>query len=583
MATYKAPEKDINFALQAVLDVGRLSALPAFAEATPDLLEGAISEAAKLMEEKIAPTNAPADRQGCRLEDGRVTVPDGLADAYAAYWQNGWVSLAADPEYDGQGLPYVLSKAVEEMLCSANVAFALYPGLTQGAFEGIEANGSDELKRTYLPRLATGEWTGTMCMTEPQAGSDVGAVRTKATPRDDGSYAIEGGKIFITSGEHDMADNIVHFVLARLPDAPEGVRGLSTFVVPKFIPDENGAPGERNPVVCEAIEEKMGIHGSCTCSLRFDGATGWIVGEPNRGIQNMFVMMNKARIMVGMQGLGLCELATQNAIAYARERVQGRPLTGGDNVAIIEHPDVRRMLFTMKAVTEGARVMALETALAEDLANHHEDDQVRERAQNRVDLGVPLVKAYCTDSAVELGSLAIQVYGGHGYIAEHGIEQIARDAKILCLYEGTNGIQAMDLVRRKLKLKNGALVAEFFADVRAVLAESGDNLQFIAQPLAQALDRLEATTQWLQGQLDDAPDTAGAGAAAYLRAFALTWLGYNWLRMAAAAGAGDDEFARDKRATAGFFATRLLPEVHSLCAGIEQPADDWLRLSAAAV
>ncbi len=589
MATYKAPERDITFVLNDVLNVGQLSELPDFAEATPDIIDGAIAEAAKLMEEKIAPLNHSADEQGCRLEDGEVTVPDGLAEAYKAYADNGWVGLTAHEDWGGQGLPYVLSKAVEEMLCSANVAFALYPGLTQGAFEGIEASASEDLKNTYLPKLASGEWTGTMCMTEPQAGSDIGAVRTKATPQEDGSYKIEGGKIFITSGEHTMADNIVHFVLARLPDAPDGVRGLSTFLVPKFIPDTDGNPGERNAVRCVSIEEKMGIHGSCTCSLQFDNATGWIIGKPGTGIQNMFVMMNKARIMVGMQGLGLCELATQNAIAYAKDRKQGKPLSGAQNsaseVAIIEHPDVRRMLFTMKAITEGARVMAYETALAADLAEHHTDAAVREAENDLLELGVPLVKAFCTDSAVKLGSLAIQVYGGHGYVREHGIEQIARDAKILCLYEGTNGIQAMDLVRRKLKMKNGALPAQLFARIDDAVNAVDDDLEFIAEPLSKALDAFKTATTWMQQQLKDAPENAGAGAVPYLRAFALVWLGYNWLRMAGAAQKlsgelGEDDFCRSKLATAQFFAARMLPEVHSLCASIEHNPESLIGIPA---
>lgn len=584
MATYKAPERDILFVLNDVLNVEKLSAIPHFEHATADIIDGAISEAAKLMEEKIAPLNHSGDEQGCRLEDGEVTVPAGLGEAYKAYAENGWVGLASDEHWGGQGLPYVLSKAVEEMLCSANVAFALYPGLTQGAFEGIEANASEALKNTYLPKLASGEWTGTMCMTEPQAGSDVGAVRTKATPQEDGSYKLEGGKIFITSGEHGMTDNIVHFVLARLPDAPEGVRGLSTFLVPKFLLDGDGNPGERNAVRCVSIEEKMGIHGSCTCSLQFENATGWIIGEPNQGIQNMFVMMNKARIMVGMQGLGLCELATQNAIAYAKDRKQGKPLTGGEEVAIIEHPDVRRMLFTMKAITEGARVMAYETALAADLAEHHEDEQTRELANDLLDLGVPLVKAFCTDAAVELGSTAIQIYGGHGYIREHGIEQIARDAKILCLYEGTNGIQAMDLVRRKLKIKNGALPKQLFANIDTAIKAADEDLAFIAKPLDHALDALKTATQWMQSQLKDTPENAGAGAVPYLRAFALTWLGYNWLRMASAAQSlGDDDFAQSKLATANFFAAKMLPEVHSLCASIENHPETLTQVSSALI
>lgn len=581
MSEYTPPIRDINFVLNDVLNVSQLNELDAFEDASAEIVEGVVDAAGKQISEQIAPLSASGDEQGCvRHEDGTVTVPDGYADAYRAYWQNGWIGLTAKPEWGGQGLPYVLSKAVEDMLCGGNVAFALYPGLTQGAYEAIEANASDAVKNAYLPKLATGEWAGTMCMTEPQAGSDVGAVRTRAIPQEDGSYRIEGNKIFITSGEHDMTDNIVHFVLARLPDAPDGVRGLSTFVVPKFLSD-----GQRNAVQCVAIEEKMGIHASCTCSMAFDGATGWIVGEPGQGIQNMFVMMNKERAMVGMQGLGLCTRATQNAIDYAKERKQGKPLTGGDDVTIIDHPDVRRTLLHMKAITEGARVLAYETALAADLAEYHPDAGVREAATDQVDLNVPLLKAFCTDSAVDLGSMAIQVYGGHGYIRENGVEQILRDAKILCLYEGTNGIQAMDLVRRKIKMKNGALPLRFFDAVHQSLEQAGADLDYIAKPLANALDQLEQTTQWMGSQLKEQPNNAGAGAVPYLRAFALTVLGHNWLRMAGAAQQLDAEpdFAAGKQATARFFAERILPEVDSLCAIVCHPADGLMALSPEAI
>jgi len=397
MASYNAPLREIEFVLNDVLNVGQLAKLPAFADATPDTLIGLIEEAAKLVQEEIAPLNASGDQQGCKWNNGEVKVPDGMPEAYKLYWQAGWVGLCNPTEYGGQGLPYTLSKVVDEILCSGNVAFALYPGLTMGCFEAILANASDELKQTYLPKLGTGEWTGTMCMTEPQAGSDLASVKTRATPNEDGSYSLEGGKIFITSGEHTMVENIIHFTLARLPDAPSGIKGLSTFVVPKFLVNKDGSLGERNKVTCSAIEHKMGIHGSCTCSMQFDGARGWMVGKPNTGIQNMFVMMNLARILVGFQGLGQCELATQNAIAYAKDRKQGKAFNGGDT--IINHPDVRRMLLTMKATTEGARVMAYETAIYVDLAHHHEDPAVREEAQDWVELNTPLVKAFCTDSA----------------------------------------------------------------------------------------------------------------------------------------------------------------------------------------
>ena len=582
MASYKAPLREIEFVLHDVLKAEQLAALPGYAEATRDTLDGLIGEAAKLVEQQLAPLNAGADA-GCRWQDGEVKTPPGFKDFYKLYGQAGWIGVSNPSEYGGQGLPYLLSKVVEEMECSASVAFALYPGLTIGCFEALHANASDEHKKAFLPKLSSGEWTGTMCMTEPQAGSDVGAVKTRATPQADGSYSIEGSKIFISSGEHDLAGNIIHFVLARLPDSPAGVKGLSTFVVPKFLVKPDGSVGERNTLRCVSIEHKMGLHGSCTCTMSFEGAKGWIVGAPNQGIQNMFVMMNMERIMVGFQGLGLCELSTQNAIRYAQDRKQGKASNG--SATIIEHADVRRMLLTMKAVTEGGRAMAYETSLHVDLARRHPDATVREAAQDWVDLTTPLVKAYLTDSAVELGSLAVQVYGGHGYIREHGVEQAMRDAKILCLYEGTNGIQAMDLVRRKLTMHNGRLPQRFFERARQELQRSGADgmdLAFIERPLEKALADLATTTQWLQQSYKSNPDDAGFGAVDFLRAFSLTMLGYNWLRMVkASARHADTGFAQAKRVTAEFFAQRLLPQVHTLCGAVRNPAASHMALPAA--
>jgi alkylation response protein AidB-like acyl-CoA dehydrogenase len=578
MATYQAPLREIGFVLNDVLDVGRLAKMPALAEGTPDVINGLVEEAAKLLEERLAPLHLKSDA-GCKWKDGEVTVPEGFKDVYQLYSQGGWMNISNKTEHGGQGLPYTLAKVVEEMLCSANVAFALYPGLTMGCYEAIEASGTDEQKHAYLPKLGTGEWAGTMCMTEPQAGSDVGAVKTRAIPQADGSYLIEGSKIFISSGEHQMAQNIIHFTLARLPDSPPGVKGLSTFVVPKFLVGKDGKPGERNPVRCVSIEHKMGLHGSCTCTMAFEGARGWIVGKPNQGIQNMFVMMNLARIMVGNQGLGQCELATQNAIRYAQERKQGKAFNGKEQ--IIEHPDVRRMLLQMKATTEGARMLTYETAMYVDTARHHPDAAVREEAQDFVDLNTPLVKAFCTDSAVELGSLAIQVYGGHGFIKEHGIEQIVRDSKILCLYEGTNGIQAMDLVRRKLMLHNGRLPARFFAKVTAAIGTADSEFRFIVNPLKEALEALESTTKWIQQSYKTTPDDAAFGCADFLRAFALTYLGCNWLRMAQAAVKLSDKKLRDgKYATAQFFADRMLSQVPALLSSVRRPAAELMQLDA---
>ena len=578
MATYKAPLSEIGFVLNDVLNVGQLAELPALKDATPDTLLGLIEEASKLIEEKLAPLNMPADG-GCKWKDGEVTPPAGFKEVYELWWKAGWMSIAAEAEYGGQGLPYTLAKVLEEMVCSANVAFALYPGLTTGCYEAIEACGNEEQHKTYLPKLASGEWSGTMCITEPQAGSDVGAAKTKATPQADGSFLIDGGKIFISSGEHNLAGNIIHFVLARLPDSPPGVKGLSTFVVPKFLVNKDGSLGERNKLRCVSIEHKMGLHGSCTCTMAFEGARGWMVGQPNQGIQNMFVMMNLARIMVGYQGLGQCELATQNSIRYAQERKQGKAHNGKSQ--IIEHADVRRMLLQMKATTEGARMLAYETSIYVDLVRHATDAAVREEAQDFVDLNTPLVKSFCTDSAFELGSQAIQVYGGHGFIKEHGIEQIARDSKILCLYEGTNGIQAMDLVRRKLMMNGGKLPQRFFAKARKHLAEAGKDFAYIAAPLAKVIDDLEATTKWIQESYKTTPDDAAFGCVDFQRAFCLAYLGVNWLRMAQAAAKHSEANIREgKRATSIYFAQRMLPQVHGLLANVRNPAAELMALDA---
>lgn len=566
MAGYRAPVQDILFVLNDVLNLGQLQSLPPFSEASPDVIAGVADEAAKFIEGVLAPLSRSGDEVGCKYANREVTVPPGYVEAYKRYVDAGWVGLANPVEFGGQGLPFTLSKVVGEMVCAANVAFELYVGLTQDCFEAILANGSEVQKQTYCPKLSTGEWTGTMCMTEPAAGSDVGAVKAKAIPQPDGSYRIEGQKIFITSGEHAMADNIIHFTLARLPDSPPGVKGLSTFVVPKYLVNADGSLGERNAVHCVSIEHKMGMHASVTCTMSFEGAQGWMVGKPNQGIQNMFVMMNLARIMVGYQGLGLCELATQKAIAYAQERKQGKAFNGGEQ--IIEHPDVRRMLLQMKAITEGARVLAYETAINVDVSHHHPDAATREVAQDWVELTTPLLKGFCTDMAVELGSMAVQVYGGHGYIREHGIEQILRDSKILCLYEGTNGIQAMDLVRRKLTMHNGRLAEQFFKKVEATLVEQAgcSSVDFIAKPLAKALGQLQDATSWMQQGMKTNPNDSAAGATDYLRAFALTQLGWNWLRMVVAADKkGDARWIAAKRATAQFFAARLLPQVEGLC------------------
>jgi len=581
MATYNAPLREINFVLNDVLKVSRLSeTIPAFADATPEVFAEMIETAAKFCEKELFPLSAPGDAQGCkRHADGSVSLPDGFKEAFQKYAANGYVGLPNTTEYGGLGLPYTMAKVVEEMACSSNVGFALFPGLTTGCFEAILANGNEEQKSIFLPKLGAGEWAGTMCLTEPHAGSDLGAVKTKAIPQADGTFKIEGTKIFITSGEHDCTPNIVHFVLARVEGAPGGVKGLSTFVVSKFKVDANGTLGERNAVHCASIEHKMGIHGSCTCVMNFDGAVGTMVGKPGEGIQNMFVMMNLARILVGVQGLGQCELATQNAIRYALDRKQGKTFNGQPTIA--DHPDVRRMLLTMKAVTEGARVMTYETGMYVDLAHHHEDAAVREEANDWVELNTPLVKGYCTDMAVELGSMAIQVYGGHGFIREHGVEQILRDSKILCLYEGTNGIQAMDLVRRKLFLSEGRAAKRFFALVSKAAVDASPDHAFIAEPLKKALADLESATGWIYETFKSKPEEASFGCCDYLRAFSLVYLGYNWLRMVqAVSSSGDETFKASKFTTARFFASKLLTQVTPLCDTVKSGSGDFMSLPA---
>jgi alkylation response protein AidB-like acyl-CoA dehydrogenase len=567
MATYKAPLKEMEFVLQEVAGLRDLNALERFAEATPDLVMGVLEEAAKLVEGTIAPLNRSGDEEGCRFEKGNVFTPAGFKQAYELYTQGGWGGLALDPEYGGQGLPYLLSTAVGEMLVSANTSFSMYPGLSEGCYEAIHTHGTDELKKLYLPKLVSGEWSGTMCLTEPHAGSDVGLGRTKALPQPDGTYLISGSKIFISAGEHDLTKNIIHLVLARLPDAPAGIRGITLFIVPKFLLNADGSAGARNKVMCGSIEHKMGIKASST-----------------------FTMMNAARLFVGLQGLGLAEHATQNAVQYAKERKQGRPLTrkgesSSEAVPIIQHPDVRRMLLTMKAYTEGCRMLSYETAKQLDLARHHPDAAAREAATDYVDLMTPVCKAFLTDVGFDVSSLGVQVFGGNGYIREYGMEQNIRDAKIACIYEGTNGIQSLDLIGRKLPTGYGRLLRRFFEPVQAFIAAEQNNadLQFILVPLQKTFGKLQQVTVWMaeRGMAD--PNDAAAGAYEYLRLFGLVALGYFWARAAKISMTKTgDVFYRGKLATARFYAAHLLPQVNALAlsimAGSEavmQPDEAW--------
>jgi alkylation response protein AidB-like acyl-CoA dehydrogenase len=571
MPAYHAPLRDMRFLFNELADPARLRALPGCEEMTPDLVDPILEEAAKLCEEVLFPLNRPGDEEGCALENGVVRTPRGFPEAYAAFRDGGWAALACDPDYGGQGLPKSVSLLFEEMMCSANLSFGMYPGLSHGAYSALSKHGTDELKARYLPKLVSGEWTGTMCLTEPQCGTDLGLIRTRAVPQEDGSYAVTGNKIFISAGEHDLAENILHLVLAKLPDAPAGTRGISLFLVPKFLPGEDGRPGPRNAVTCTSIEHKMGIKASATCAMAFDGATGWLVGRPHKGLSAMFTMMNAARLSVGVQGLGLAEVSYQNAVAYAKDRLQGRALGGAaapDKPAdpILVHPDVRRMLLTMRAQIEGCRALAMLTAVEQDVATRHPDPAERQAADDFVQLMTPVIKAYLTDIGWETTATGMQVLGGHGYIREWGMEQYVRDARIAQIYEGTNGIQALDLVGRKMGAHAGRYLRRFFHPVLAFIeAKSEDPAmgEFVL-PLSKAFGRLQqATAELARRGLSD-PFEAGAGASDYLRLFGLTALAYVWARMAevALAKQADDPtgFYRAKLTTARFFMQRLLPQ-----------------------
>jgi alkylation response protein AidB-like acyl-CoA dehydrogenase len=597
MPSYRAPLDDIRFLLHDVLDAGQLATLPAFAEATPDVVLAVLEEGARLCEEVLAPLNAVGDQEGCRFENGVVTTPAGFRAAYDAFREGGWTAMTGDPAYGGQGMPHLVRYVFDEMLCSSNLSFSMYPELAHGAITLLEQWADDELKRLYLPRLLDGTWSGTMCLTEPQAGTDLGIIRTKAVPAGDGAYLVSGTKIFISAGDHDLTENIVHLVLARLPDAPEGTRGISLFLVPKRRPTEDGRAGTPNGVSVGAIEHKMGIKGNATCVLNFDGATGWLVGEPNKGLRAMFTMMNGARLGVGMQGLGLAEVSRQNAAAYARERLQGRALTGAkapelEADPIVVHPDVRRMLLTMKAYVEGMRALAYWTAIQLDIEHHHPEQAAREAAADLVALMTPIVKAFLTDVGFEVTNLALQCYGGHGYIREFGVEQFVRDARIAQIYEGTNGVQAMDLLGRKVPEGEGRLVKRFLAlvqaDVEPALAGDDAALRELAGALAKAIQALQETTLGVMERARRNPDEIGAAAVDYLRLFGLVATGWMWLRMASvaqaklAAGDGDGAFLEAKLQTARFYATKLLPQARMLGATIAAGAEPVMAMDAAA-
>jgi len=568
MPEYHPPLRDIEFILEHVVRLGDIVKLPGFEHVDLDTVHGALDEAGRFMAEVFAPTNRIGDTVGARLVDGAVVTPDEFKKAWRQYVDAGWNAVSGPVEYGGHGFPHVVGFAISEMMTAANLAFSLCPMLTGSAITVLDEQPDEALKATYLENLVTARWTGTMVLTEPEAGSDVGALRTRAVPNDDGTWSISGTKIFITWGEHDLAENIVHLVLARIPDAPPGTKGISLFVVPKFIVDEHGNPGERNRVNCVSLEDKLGIHASPTCVLEFDGATGWMLGEPNRGMRYMFKMMNQARVEVGLEGLAVSERAYQKALRYAQERRQGRAVGAPptEQSPIIEHPDVRRMLLTMRASNEAMRALLYDTAGAVDRARHHPDAGARRAAQDRVALLTPVAKAWSTDLAVAMTSIGIQVHGGMGYIEETGAAQFFRDARITPIYEGTNGIQAIDLVMRKLPMGDGAVVRSYLDEIAGLdagLAAAGDPFTTMRTRLAAALGALEEATGWISS-VDD-PRDALAGATPYLRMFGTVAGGAYLARLAlAAAGAGDDPWLAAKVATARFYAERILPTAAGL-------------------
>ena len=579
MPQYTAPLEDFRFLYDEFLDLEPCKSLPTMAEATPDVLEAILTEAANISQTVLQPLNARGDEIGCRLDEGSgvVTMPEGFGEAYRTYCENGWTGLTADPEFGGQGLPGFIGLAVSEMTNAANAAFAAYPGLTVGAYEVIAHHGSEEQKQRYLPSMVSGEWGGTMNLTEPQCGTDLGLIRTRAEPEADGSYRVSGTKIWISAGEHDMVENIIHLVLARTPDAPAGTRGISLFLVPKFLVNDDGSLGERNGVQCTGLEKKMGVKSSATCEMQYDNAVGFLVGEENRGLACMFIMMNAARLGTGIQGLGMASAAYQAAVSFARERLQGRSLGGAkypDKPAdpIMVHPDVRRMLLRSKALIEGARALGLDTGVALELELHHPDAAVREKAGYQVALMTPIIKAFFTDIGFEIANLGMQVHGGAGYVRDTGVEQFARDVRITQIYEGTNGIQALDLVGRKLTANAGENLKVFFEPIEALIAEHRDQAELaeFIEPLAEASKRLQATTQWVYQHMSQDPLEAGAASSDYLRQFALTALAFVWARQAAIArqrleaGQGRAAFYRAKLDTARFYMTRILPETVSL-------------------
>ncbi|KXC49592.1 acyl-CoA dehydrogenase [Pseudomonas aeruginosa] len=590
MPEYNAPLRDMRFLLNDVFDAPALwQRLPRLAERIDaDTADAILEEAAKVTGGLLAPLNRSGDEEGAQWQDGAVRTPAGFREAYATYAEGGWVGLTGNPAHGGMGMPKMLAVQFEEMMYAANASFSLYSTLSAGACLALDAHGSEELKNRYLPNMYAGTWAGSMCLTEPHAGTDLGIIRTKAEPQADGSYRISGTKIFITGGEQDLTENIIHLVLAKLPDAPAGSRGISLFLVPKFLVGDDGALGARNAVHCGSIEHKMGIKASATCVMNFDGASGWLVGEVNKGLAAMFTMMNYERLSIGIQGIGCAEMSYQSAVAYARERLQSRAPTGPvarDKAAdpIIVHPDVCRMLLTMKALTEGGRAFSTYVGQQLDLAKYAEDQEERSQAEALVALLTPVAKAFFTDTGLESCVLGQQVFGGHGYIREWGQEQLVRDVRIAQIYEGTNGIQALDLMGRKVVANGGLFLSIFSREVRAFAAGANAELAEFVTPLLTALDLLDNLTQGIVARAGNDPREIGAASVEYLHLFGYTAYAYLWARMAAAAlrqREADPSFHDGKLATARFYFARLLPRVHSLAAAVEAGSESLYGLEA---